>query len=169
MSDRHGIDMQSIEPGKPEFMQMAAEEAARGVQSGDGGPFGAVIVRNGEVIARGHNMVLSSNDPTAHAEVTAIRAASKALGRFDLSDCRLYTSCEPCPMCLAAIHWARIPVVYQGANRYDAADAGFDDEYLYEALCGQTQEKRVSISELGRDLCLGPMKMWKQKQDRTPY
>lgn len=150
-------------------MRLAAEEARIGVLRGDGGPFGAVIVRHGEVIAAAHNTVVSSNDPTAHAEVNAIRLASARLGRFDLSDCELYTSCEPCPMCLAAIHWARIPVVYQGATRADAAEAGFDDQFLYDVFENRGAGSPVRRLQVARDLCLEPFRLWKEKEDKVPY
>jgi guanine deaminase len=150
-------------------MAIAVEEAKQGVQAGHGGPFGAVIVRNGEVIAQAHNMVVATNDPTAHAEVNAIRQASQKLGRFDLSDCELYTSCEPCPMCLAAIHWARIPVVYQGATRQDAASAGFDDQFLYDVFEHKTDVKKVKQENLGRELCLEAFDEWQKKSDKVPY
>ena len=151
------------------FMERAIQEAHDGVRSGDGGPFGAVIVKDGKIVAAAHNMVLSTHDPTAHAEVTAIREASRALGRFDLSDCEIYTTCEPCPMCLAAIHWARIPHIYQGVDRRDAASIGFDDEYLYDAICGKDVEERITVETLDRDACFEPMKQWTDKDDKTPY
>ncbi len=150
-------------------MALAVEEAKNGVEAGHGGPFGAVIVRHGEVIAAAHNLVLATNDPTAHAEVTAIREASNFLGRFDLSDCEIYTTCEPCPMCLSAIHWARIPKIYQGATRLDAAEAGFDDSYLYDMLKGRDVEERVEVVNLERRACLEPMKLWHERLDKTPY
>ncbi len=150
-------------------MKLAVEEARRGVLEGHGGPFGAVIVRNGEVVAAAHNTVVHSKDPTAHAEVNAIRMASARLGRFDLSDCELYTTCEPCPMCLAAIHWARIPVVYQGATRQDAAAAGFDDQFLYDVFEGKAAETRVRQEALGREDCLTAFELWNNKADRVPY
>ena len=108
-----------------EFMKIAIEEALQGMKNNDGGPFGAVIVRNGEIISMAHNEVVKTNDPTAHAEVTALRKASSLLGRFDLSDCEIYSSCEPCPMCFAAIHWAKIKKLYYGSTRHDAANIDF--------------------------------------------
>jgi guanine deaminase len=118
------------------FMRMAIEESRINLSSGEGGPFGAVIVRNGEVIARARNVVLQTNDPTMHAEINAIRIATKKLGTFDLSDCELYTSCEPCPMCLAAMIWAKINRYYYGNTRADAAGIGFDDDAIYQYLAG---------------------------------
>jgi guanine deaminase len=120
--------------GKPKnnFMDIAVAEAIDGVGKGEGGPFGAVIIDGkGNVVARAHNMVLQSNDPTAHAEVTCIRKACAKLGRFDLSDCTIYSSCEPCPMCYGAIHWAKLPECKFAATAQDAAKAGFDDKFIY--------------------------------------
>jgi guanine deaminase len=145
-------------------MAKVAQEAMRGVLSGDGGPFGAAIVRNGIVVARAHNTVLRDHDPTAHAEVNAIRLASRLLGRFDLSDCELYTSCEPCPMCYAAARWAKIERIFYGADRRDAADAGFADDALYRELA----EGGVGDS-VGRDLCLPAFDAWNRKPDRREY
>jgi guanine deaminase len=119
------------------FLKLAVEEADKGLTKRDGGPFGAVIVCKGKVIAKAHNEVRKLNDPTAYAEIMAIRKASKKLKRFDLSDCELYTTCEPCPMCFAAIHWAGIKKVYYGACSKDAAKIGFDDKLLYEVLNGK--------------------------------
>jgi len=113
------------------FMEIAVQEALKGIRKKEGGPFGAVIVKDGEIISVGNNQVILTNDPTAHAEIVAIRRASEKLGRFDLSDCEIYTTCEPCPMCYSAIHWAKIPIMYYGASRDDAAEIGFDDKYLY--------------------------------------
>jgi guanine deaminase len=119
---------------KQRFLGLAIAEAVRGAQAGQGGPFGAVVVKNGDVIARASNAVVASNDPTAHAEVQAIRAACAVLGTFHLDGCDIYASCEPCPMCLGAILWARPRAVYFAATRGDAAAAGFDDAAFYEAL-----------------------------------
>lgn len=149
-------------------MQVAIDEALRGVTAGDGGPFGAVVVKDGEVIARGHNNVVRTHDPTAHAEVTAIRGACAALGRFDLHDCELYTTCEPCPMCYAAAWWARIPVIYYGCSRDDAGRIGFDDAAIYDDLGGRIP-RQVRMVQTGRDECLEPMRVWQEKPDRVPY
>ncbi len=118
------------------YMREAIEESKRNLTGGAGGPFGAVIVRDGEIIARAHNRVLETNDPTMHAEIGAIRAACAKLGTFDLSGCELYTSCEPCPMCLSAILWAKITRFYFGCTREDAARIGFDDKAIYDYLAG---------------------------------
>lgn len=152
-----------------EYMKKAAQEAAAGVERGDGGPFGALIVRDGEVVSLAHNTVLATGDPTAHAEINAIREASKKLGRFNLHDCELYTSCQPCPMCLAAVYWAKIPRIYYGCTVEDAAEAGFDDRYIYEAICGSADEKRLEAVNAGREDCLPPFELWKEKKDRTRY
>ena len=120
--------------GNAEFMQMAIDLAVTNVETGRGGPFGAVVVRDGEVVATGVNRVTATNDPTAHAEVTAIREACRVLGTFQLTGCSVYTSCEPCPMCLAAIYWARCEGIFYGATAAEAASAGFDDAFLYEEL-----------------------------------
>lgn len=149
-------------------MQAAIEEALEGVANGDGGPFGAVIVRDGRIIARGHNRVVSANDPTAHAEVVAIRTACTALGTFDLSGCELYTTCEPCPMCYAAAWWARLDAIRFGCTRDDAAAAGFDDAAIYDDLEGRS-ERRIPMTQHARDACLAPMNRWREKQDRVPY
>lgn len=117
-----------------EFMKQAIALAVENVTSGRGGPFGAVIVKDGAVIAKGANQVTATNDPTAHAEMTAIRKACKELGAFSLEGCDIYSSCEPCPMCLAAIYWARCKTIYYGCKAADAAKAGFDDAYLYEEM-----------------------------------
>lgn len=123
-------------------MDQAIQEAKQGVARGEGGPFGAVMVdtSTGKVIARAHNMVLQTNDPTAHAEVNCIRMACAKLGRFDLSDCTLYSSCQPCPMCFGAIHWAKIPVCYYSATDQDAAEGGFSDASIYRAIRGGPRE-----------------------------
>jgi len=128
------------------YMDMAVQEAKEGVERGEGGPFGAVIVDSkGEIVARAHNMVLQSNDPTAHAEVTCIRKASAKMGKFDLSDCKIYSTCEPCPMCFGAIHWAKIPVCIFGATAKDAAEAGFDDAFIYNAIRKTSKEEKCQM------------------------
>lgn len=147
---------------------MAIELAMESVNTG-GGPFGAVIVRNGKVIATGVNRVTVCNDPTAHAEVNAIRDACIALGTFNLEGCVLYASCEPCPMCLGAIYWAHIDKVYYAAGKNDAADAGFDDSFIYKEL-ELPQEKRSKAMELLTvDMALAPFKLWVAKNNKTQY
>lgn len=150
------------------FMKKAVKEALKGVNSNEGGPFGAVIVKDGKVIAKGHNMVLKTNDPTAHAEIIAIRKASKKLKRFDLSDCEIYTSCEPCPMCLSAIYWAKIKKVYYGCTKEDAASIGFDDKIIYDLIKG-VAEKTVEEAQVDREDCLKIFKEWASKADKVNY
>lgn len=151
------------------YMRVAIAEAVHGVEQGEGGPFGAVIVKDGRIIARAHNQVLVTHDPTAHAEVQAIRKASSLLGRFDLSDCVLYASCEPCPMCLGAVHWAKLRKVVYGATRYDAAAAGFDDSYIYEVIQGKAKVLQVAMERRPDDANATPFDLWKQKNDKTQY
>lgn len=151
------------------YMRIAIEEAVHGVEIGEGGPFGAVIVKDGKIIARAHNQVLVTHDPTAHAEVQAIRKASSLLGRFDLSDCVPYASCEPCPMCLGAIHWAKLRKVVYGATRYDAAEAGFDDSYIYEVIQGKAKVLQVAMERRPDDGSARPFDLWKAKTDKTQY
>ena len=151
------------------FMNESIQEALEGMRKGDGGPFGAIIVQNGKVIARAHNEVLKTNDPTMHAEVNAIRKASKLLGRFDLSDCEIYSSCEPCPMCFAAIHWAKMKKLYYGASRYDAARVDFDDQYIYDVINKTATEQQVEIEVLDSEECQKPLDEWKKMTDKTPY
>lgn len=149
------------------WMRQAIGEALKGMEANEGGPFGAVIVRNDELIAAAHNRVLASNDPTAHAEINAIRTASATLGRFDLSDCVLYTSCYPCPMCMGAILWARIPTVYYGATDADAAEGGFDDA-RFHALTRNPHEA-LDLCLLDREAAKAVFEKWNAKSDRIPY
>lgn len=151
------------------YIEQAALEARTGMEAGEGGPFGAVIVKDNLIIARAHNEVLKTQDPTAHAEVMAIRRASALLKRFDLSDCVLYTSCEPCPMCLAAAYWAKIRQLVYACTRYDAAHAGFDDAFIYDVLSGNMVEKRMSMLQAGREICLPVFEDWQQKENKTLY
>jgi len=154
---------------KDDFLNMAIKEAEIGMKNGDGGPFGAVIVRNGVVISSAHNEVLSSNDPTAHAEIMAIRRASEKLDNFDLSDCEIYSTCEPCPMCFSAIHWAKIKVLYFGCSNEDAAEIGFDDKYIYDTIRGKLKDSRLRVIRTGRELCLPLFKTWSEKTDKIQY
>jgi guanine deaminase len=152
-----------------DFMREAIKEAEAGMRGGRGGPFGCVIVRKGEVIARGNNRVTSTNDPTAHAEVTAIRAACHALKTFQLEDCELYTSCEPCPMCLAAIYWARIPQVFFGNTRADAAAIGFDDDFIYQQIPLPPERRAIDMKPLLRDEAQAAFMEWTAKSDKVRY
>ena len=150
-------------------MQEAIRQAEEGMKAGRGGPFGCVIVRQGKVIARGNNRVTSTNDPTAHAEVTAIREACREVGTFQLTDCELYTSCEPCPMCLAAIYWARIPEVYYGNTRADAAAIGFDDEFIYQQIPLAPEKRSVKMIPFLREQASSTFKAWSKKSDKVRY
>jgi tRNA(Arg) A34 adenosine deaminase TadA len=132
----------------PAILRRAIALATENVRSGAGGPFGAVIVRDGRVVGEGANTVTTTLDPTAHAEVNAIRAAARTLGTFTLTGCELYTSCEPCPMCYSAAHWARIEAIYYGASAADAARAGFDDLFLYEELRKDKAERKLRTTQL---------------------
>ncbi|MBN1646393.1 MAG: nucleoside deaminase [Spirochaetales bacterium] len=152
-----------------QFMAAAAAEAEKGLALQDGGPFGAVIVKDGRIIAAAHNEVIKINDPTAHAEINAIRKASALLGRFDLSDCTIYSSCEPCPMCFAAIHWAKMTKLYFGCTRKDAASIGFDDNFIYEVIQGKAVTEQVNCEQTGRELCLPAFEKWKNLDTKTAY
>jgi tRNA(Arg) A34 adenosine deaminase TadA len=152
-----------------EFMRAAIEEGRKGMIANEGGPFGAVVVKDGQIIGRGHNQVLLLKDPTAHAEVMAIRDACKKLSDFQLADCELYTSCEPCPMCLGAIYWARPKVVYFACNRADAAGIEFDDDFIYREVSTSLDERSIPFHEILRNEALELFRHWAQKVDKTPY
>lgn len=152
-----------------DFMRRAIELSRRNMQSGAGGPFGAVIVKNGKIVGEGWNKVTSINDPTAHAEVEAIRDACKNLGTFELKDCELYTSCEPCPMCLAATYWARIGAIYFGNTREDAAAVQFDDDFLYNEIVKPLDKRTVPIKPLLREEALTVFTEWTAKVDKIRY
>src|SRR5579871_5506156 len=146
--------------GNPIFMEQAIALATENVTSGRGGPFGAVIVRDGKVLASGANMVTTDNDPTAHAEITAIRRACAALGTFRLEGCEIYTSCEPCPMCLAAIYWSHCSAIFYGNTAADAAQAGFDDAFLYGEIQKPLQERRIPTINLMREKAISSFEAW---------
>jgi len=150
-------------------MSLAINEAKLGVLHNHGGPFGAVIVKDGEIISTGHNEVICTNDPTAHAEMVAIRKASQLLGRFDLSDCEIYSSCEPCPMCFAAIHWAKITKLHFGCTQSDAAKIGFDDQFIYDVIKGTAVDYQVEVVQEDRETCLDVFKLWQEKNDKVSY
>jgi guanine deaminase len=156
-------------PGNPAFMQQAIALATESVTSGRGGPFGAVIVRNGEVLAVGSNLVTATNDPTAHAEVVVIRNACTKLGSFSLKGCEIYTSCEPCPMCLAAIYWARMDAIYYGNTAADAAAAGFDDAFLYDEMKLPIERRSIPTTNLLRDQAISSFNAWRQFAGRIDY
>lgn len=155
--------------GNPAFMTKAIELATENVTSGAGGPFGAVIVRDGEIVATGVNSVTADNDPTAHAEVNALRAACKTLGTFQLTGCDIYTSCEPCPMCLAAIYWARCSAIYYGNTASDAAHAGFDDSLLYHEVKKPVVERSIPTVQLLPDEAIVSFNCWREQTERVDY
>ena len=152
-----------------QFMQRAIELAREGMEAGAGGPFGSVVVKDGKIIAEGYNAVTSNNDPTAHAEVTAIRAACQKLGTFQLDDCEIYTSCEPCPMCLGAIYWARPKAVYYACSRADAAAIDFDDQLIYDEIDAGIENRQIPFKQFQRDNALAIFKAWQQKIDKVEY
>ncbi|WHH57817.1 nucleoside deaminase [Petroclostridium sp. X23] len=152
-----------------EYMKAAYDEAMKNITGSEGGPFGAVIVKDGEIVASAHNQVLATNDPTMHAEIAAIRMATRRLGRFHLEDCEIYATCEPCPMCMAAIIWAKIPKVYFGANRKDAEDIGFDDNYIYEFIAGSAREIKTYCYILEHDSCVKLFDQWIKKENKEMY
>jgi guanine deaminase len=151
------------------YMREAIKKAEENIVSGQGGPFGAVVVQNGKIIAAVGNRVTSTNDPTAHAEVVAIREACKALGTFDLSGCEIYASCEPCPMCLGAIMWARINKLYYAADRLDASRAGFDDELFYTELALPVEKRMLHPTQLLQKEANAIFDKWIQSSERIPY
>ena len=150
-------------------MHEAIKLAEDGMAADRGGPFGCVIVRSGQIIGRGHNRVTSTNDPTAHAEVVAIRDACANLETFQLADCELYTSCEPCPMCLAAVYWARIPTIYYGNTRADAAAIGFDDDFIYQQVPLPPEKRAIRMSPLLRAAAQATFTAWAKKTDKVRY
>jgi guanine deaminase len=151
------------------FMARAVQLATENVLSGRGGPFGAVIVRDGDIVAEGVNRVTSSNDPTAHAEVVAIRSACGKLGVFDLKGCELYASCEPCPMCLGAIYWARLARVCFGASAADASRIGFDDSSIYGEFARAHSERSIPMVQMMREKALTAFRAWNEKSDKISY
>ena len=150
-------------------MRMAIALATENVATGRGGPFGAVVVRNGEVVAAEANSVTRTNDPTAHAEVNAIRAACAKLGTFQLDDCDVYTSCEPCPMCLAALYWSRCRAIYFGNSARDAAEAGFDDSFLYDEVKRPVDQRRIPIHQMLHDEAIASFDAWRSSAQRIDY
>ena len=153
----------------PEFLRRAIALATQNVAAGAGGPFAAVIVRDGKIVGEGVNSVTVSHDPTAHAEVNAIRAAAKTLQTFTLAGCELYTSCEPCPMCLAAAYWARLDAIYYGARAADAARAGFDDEFLYEELRKDNAQRKLPATQLLGDEAWASFAAWIASPNKVEY
>jgi tRNA(Arg) A34 adenosine deaminase TadA len=152
-----------------EFMARAIELARNGVETNAGGPFGCIVVKDGHIIGEGNNRVTSTNDPTAHAEVVAIREACKSLNTFQLDGCSIYTSCEPCPMCLGAIYWARPARVFYACNRDDAAAIGFDDDHIYQELEKANDDREMKLMQLMRDEALQVFGQWSAKPDKIEY
>lgn len=152
-----------------DFMRRAIELSREHMNANKGGPFGAVVVKDGEIVGDGWNQVTSANDPTAHAEVMAIRTACRHLGTFDLSGAVIYTSCEPCPMCLSAIYWARLDCVYYANTRNDAAEIGFDDAHLYDEIAAPLEERSLRMSRLLGDEAIEVFDSWKANPDKKTY
>jgi tRNA(Arg) A34 adenosine deaminase TadA len=158
-----------MEDAKEANMLSAIQLAREGMNRNEGGPFGAIVVKNGQIIGRGNNQVTSSNDPTAHAEIVAIREACRHLNSFQLDDCVLFTSCEPCPMCLGAIYWARPSQVFYACTRHDASQAGFDDSFIYEEIQADIHDRKIPMTQLGRQDALRLFEEWRAKEDRMRY
>ena len=154
---------------RKQFMREAIRLSLENVQSGRGGPFAAIIVKEGKIIARGTNCVTSTNDPTEHAEIAAIRQACKSLGTFQLDGCEIYSSCEPCPMCLGAIYWARPERVFYGNTKQDAADIDFDDSFIYEEFLKSPEQRNLPMEQLLHEEALAGFKAWKEKTDKIKY
>ena len=154
---------------KKEFMLRAIELSRNNMQTNAGGPFGAVVVKDGKIIGEGWNKVTSSNDPTAHAEVTAIRDACANVQNFSLDGAEIYTSCEPCPMCLSAIYWARINKIYYANTRKDAAGIKFDDDFIYEEIPKEIAQRKIPMVQCAHDEAIQVFQEWENKTDKTPY
>ena len=152
-----------------DFMEQAIDLAYENVQSGNGGPFGAIIVKDNKIISKGTNLVTSTNDPTAHAEVVAIRRACEHLGDFSLKDCTIYTSCEPCPMCLSAIYWARIDKIYYAGTKHDAARIGFDDDFIYKELEKQWKSRSIETDQILNGEVQKVFESWVENDSKIPY
>ena len=151
------------------YMNEAVKEALIGIQNDDGGPFGCIVVKDDKIVGRGHNLVTSTNDPTAHGEITAIRDACKNLNSFQLDGCIIYTSCEPCPMCLGAIYWSRAEKVYYGCNQKDAAAIGFDDEFIYKEIDIAKKDRTIPFEQIERKTAIRVFEEWEVKENRIDY
>ncbi|WMJ73894.1 nucleoside deaminase [Cytophagaceae bacterium ABcell3] len=154
---------------KEKWLKEAIKLSVQGVKKHKGGPFGAVVVKNGQIIGKGFNQVTSSNDPTAHAEIIAIREACKYLDSFQLDGCEIYTSCEPCPMCLGAIYWARPKAIYYACTRETAAEAGFDDSLIYDEINKSAENRKIPMKKIDLPNDQEPFDEWKKKADKTEY
>lgn len=163
------IKLEAMNQDDRNFMQRAIDISRKGMESNDGGPFGAVVVKNGKIIAEGNNKVTSSNDPTAHAEVVAIRNACEALGTFQLDGCIIYTSCEPCPMCLGAIYWARPDKMFYACTKEDAARIGFDDDFIYKEINLSIAERSIETKQIMNAEANEVFEQWETKEDKTEY
>lgn len=162
------IEHKEMDKSREKFMEMAIELSRKSVESG-GGPFGAVIVHDGKVVATGSNSVTINNDPTAHAEVSAIRAACAAVGSFKLEECEIYSSCEPCPMCLSAIYWSGITKIYFANTRQDAKDIDFDDSFIYDQIPLAPSKRTIPSEEMLRSEAIKVFRMWSEKEDKVEY
>jgi len=158
-----------MEHAKKEFMDEAIRLAVENVKSGKGGPFGAVVVKNGVIVGKGANSVTSNNDPSAHAEIVAIRDACKNLNSFQLDDCQIYSSCEPCPMCFGAIYWARPEKVYYASNKNDAADAGFDDSFIYNEIELEKKDRKIPFITFMNQEAKKVFDAWKESVNKIEY
>lgn len=154
---------------KKHFIEKAIELACDGVSKGKGGPFGAVVVKDGKIIGSGSNHVTINNDPTAHAEILAIREACQFLEDFQLAGCEIYTSCEPCPMCFGAIYWARLDKVYYAIKKEDAASAGFDDDFIYHEINLEPEKRVIPFNQIMHEKARLPFDHWKNKEDKQEY
>lgn len=154
---------------KRKYMELAIAMAADNLKNSNGGPFGAIVVKDGEIVGRGVNRVTTTNDPTAHAEVVAIRDAAKNLQTFNLEGCEIYSSCEPCPMCLGAIYWARINMLYFAGTKDDAAKAEFDDSVIYKEFCLPKEKRFIPSSQMMREDAIKVFEEWIRSEDKTPY
>lgn len=154
---------------KDEFMDRAIELSLKGSSEGKGGPFGAVIVKNGKIVGEAYNQVTCTNDPTAHAEVMAIRDACKNLDTFDLTDCEVYTSCEPCPMCLGAIYWSRAKKIYYANTREDAKNTGFDDSFIYDEIPLPLSERKIEMEQISQKEAFKAFELWEQNEGKIKY
>jgi guanine deaminase len=152
-----------------QWMKAAVALSIEGMQKGKGGPFGAIVVKDGQIIGKGFNSVIDTNDPTAHAEVVAIRDACNHLGSFDLAGCEVYTSCEPCPMCLGAIYWARPDAVYYANTKKDAAAINFDDDFIYEEIAKPLQDRKIPFIKIEEPEAIKAFEIWSEKEDKTLY
>jgi len=155
--------------GHEKFMRIAIGLSEQNVKQSAGGPFGAVIVKDGEIVSQSANRVVTLNDPTAHAEVSAIRIACQRLGTYNLEGCTIYTSCEPCPMCLGAIYWAHIDTIYYGNTKIDAAAIGFDDHFIYQELALPLADRKLKIEQLLPTEAIAAFKLWQAAESRTGY